>query len=172
MSPGIRQHQDGDRTCWMQVLNLEAVANGKRYKCLLSDGGGSVDAILGSEAAKLATAGEINEGAVITMQDYVLNVINDAQKLVVTGEPTCSQQGLICDLLQNALLWSCRAGLHTVNDCRWKASAGCTLAESRPAPAADEIEDLGNPTKNGKAVMNDRGSGRLIADAMLQAAQW
>jgi len=61
---------------------------------------------------------------------------------------------------------------YTVNDRRWKASAGCTLAESRPAPAADEIEDLGKPTKNGKAVMNDRGSGRLIADAMLQAAQW
>ena len=93
----------------MQVINLEAVANGKRYKCRLSDGAGSVDAILGSEAAKLATAGDINEGGIITMQDYVLNVINDAQKLVVTGEPTCSQQGLVFDPLQTALLWCCRA---------------------------------------------------------------
>ena len=112
MSPGNLQRQDGDQPCCMQVMSLETVANGKRYKCLLSDGGGSVDAILGSEAAKLATAGDINEGAIITMQDYVLNVINDAQKLVVTGEPKCSQQSLTCDPLQTALLWSRRAGVH------------------------------------------------------------
>lgn len=45
-----------------------------------------MDAILGSDAAKLAVAGDIQEGAIVSIVDYVVNVINDAQKLVITGE--------------------------------------------------------------------------------------
>ena len=71
----------------MQVTNLAAMGTGnKRYKCKVSDGAGSMEAVLGSEAAKLAAAGDLNEGGIFTMQDYVVNVINDAQKLVVTGK--------------------------------------------------------------------------------------
>lgn len=70
----------------MQVTNLAALGTGnKRYKCSVSDGAGSMEAVLGSEAAKLAAAGDLKEGGIFTMQDYVVNVINEAQKLVVTG---------------------------------------------------------------------------------------
>ena len=45
-----------------------------------------MDAILGSDAAKLAVAGDIQEGTIVSIVDYVVNVISDAQKLVITGE--------------------------------------------------------------------------------------
>ena len=71
----------------MQVANLAALGIGnKRYKCSVSDGAGSMEAVLGSEAAKLAASGALQEGGTLTMQDYVVNVINDAQKLVITGK--------------------------------------------------------------------------------------
>ena len=84
----------------MQVINLAALGTGnKRFKCNVSDGAGSMEAVLGSEAAKLAAAGDLQEGGVFTMRDYVVNVINDAQKLVITGETYLqarSQTGITC----------------------------------------------------------------------------
>jgi hypothetical protein len=71
----------------LQISNLEPHGTGnKRFKCLVGDGAASMDAILGSDAAKLAVAGDIQEGAIVSIVDYVVNVINDAQKLVITGE--------------------------------------------------------------------------------------
>ena len=79
-------HSQHSLVCCLQVANLAALGTGnKRYKCNVSDGAGSMEAVLGSEAAKLAAAGDLQEGAIFTMQDYVVNVINDAQKLVITG---------------------------------------------------------------------------------------
>ncbi len=84
----------------MQVINLAALGTGnKRFKCNVSDGAGSMEAVLGSEAAKLAAAGDLQEGGIFTMRDYVVNVINDAQKLVITGETYLqarSQTGITC----------------------------------------------------------------------------
>ncbi len=81
----------------MQVINLAALGTGnKRFKCNVSDGAGSMEAVLGSEAAKLAAAGDLQEGGIFTMRDYVVNVINDAQKLVITGKihlQACPQNG-------------------------------------------------------------------------------
>ena len=76
------------RTCFMQVTNLEALGTGnKRYKCRVSDGSSSMDAVLGSEAAKVAATGGIQEGGILSAQDYVLNIINDVQKLFITCKP-------------------------------------------------------------------------------------
>ena len=72
----------------MQVTNLEALGTGnKRYRCRVSDGSSSMDAVLGSEAAKVAATGSIQEGGILSAQDYVLNIINDVQKLFITCKP-------------------------------------------------------------------------------------
>ena len=75
----------------MQVTNLEALGTGnKRYKCRISDGSSSMEAVLGSEAAKLAAEGSLQEGGVLSAQDYVLNIINSVQKLFITCKPCAS----------------------------------------------------------------------------------
>ena len=69
----------------LQVTNIEALGTGnKRYRCRISDGSSSMDAVLGSEAAKLAAEGNLQEGGILSAQDYVLNIINNVQKLFIT----------------------------------------------------------------------------------------
>ena len=75
----------------LQVTNLEALGTGnKRYKCRISDGSSIMEAVLGSEAAKLAAEGSLQEGGVLSAQDYVLNIINNVQKLFITCKPSAS----------------------------------------------------------------------------------
>ena len=84
--PGIKAEKH-----LLQVTNLEALGTGnKRYKCRISDGSSSMEAVLGSEAAKLAAEGSLQEGGIFSAQDYVLNIINNVQKLFITCEPSAS----------------------------------------------------------------------------------
>lgn len=93
-SSGVLQQPPGKllQNTWvtrvhLQVANLAALGTGnKRYKCRVSDGAGGMEALLGSEAAKLAAAGDIQEGAILCILDYVVNVIKDTQILVITRE--------------------------------------------------------------------------------------
>ncbi|CAK0786712.1 hypothetical protein CVIRNUC_009926 [Coccomyxa viridis] len=82
---GIKKGDIANEPVTLKVTNLEALGTGnKRYKCRISDGSSSMEAVLGSEAAKLAAEGSLQEGGVLSAQDYVLNIINSVQKLFIT----------------------------------------------------------------------------------------
>ena len=54
-----------------------------------------MEAVLGSEAAKLAAEGSLQEGGILSAQDYVLNIINNVQKLFITCKLCASSAHLL-----------------------------------------------------------------------------
>ena len=136
----------------LQVTNLEALGTGnKRYKCRISDDSSSMEAVLGSEAAKLAAEGSLQEGGVLSAQDYVLNIINSVQKLFITCKP-CASSAFLLALPHITRPWrrQCDKGRVLPGNVRIHHHL-CTVIEAKETAVSDLDLDWSEPMKAEKA---------------------
>ena len=139
----------------VQVTELQGVA-GNRHKCLLTDGSASIKGVFATQLSELFATGSIGAGAVVRVNQYVMNTIGNDEVLMVTeAEVVTPAPSAASPMDTDIALSSHNAAPSAANTPTTAVKAEGAFAAVRPSAAIKVEAEKENSTPQQGASLQD-----------------